>query len=91
VPERQNMNYHVVSKKWFLRWQLYTQCAVDEKNMTLQQEAESKPPGPINTNSEIKGFIDTESVDRIDLSSEFITDIHLKRTAREDKDYIVVA
>lgn len=24
VPERQNLNYHVVSKKWFQRWQAFT-------------------------------------------------------------------
>jgi hypothetical protein len=48
-------------------------------------------PGPINSNQDIKAFIENESVDRLDLGSDFVANIHLKRTAKEDKDYIVVS
>lgn len=91
VPERQNLTYHVIVKKWYLRWQTYTRCnSSEEESKTATSEAEPHHPGPINTPVDIKSIIDTESVDRLEFDIEIGRHFQLKRTAKEEKDYIVV-
>lgn len=83
VPEKQNLVYHVISIKWFKRWLEYIKKPVKGED--------SEPhPGIINTTADLKSIIDLEKVDRLALNPDFIPDLHLKQTAKEEVDYKIV-
>jgi hypothetical protein len=46
IPESAGVCYHVISKKWFDRWQAYTRCAVDSEGNTTVTEADENCPHP---------------------------------------------
>lgn len=91
VPEKPDLLYHVLSSKWFKRWQAYTRCEVDSEGNTVVAEAEPAYPGPMNSAADIKAIVDNEAVDRLDLSGDFGFPLYLKRTAKEESDYMVVS
>jgi hypothetical protein len=64
---------------------MYTRCSNE------QTEADPSHPGPINNvATELKAITDQEPVDKLDLAGEFVLNLQLKRTMKEDQDYIVV-
>ena len=48
VPERAFLLYHLVSKKWFVKWQAYTRCLSEEE--MKQYKADPFHPGAVNSN-----------------------------------------
>ena len=91
VPEHANLNYHLISKKWFTRWQAYTQSLVDENGKPVTSEALPYNPGPINSvDNGIKNWLELETIERLNLMGDFVEALYPKRTAKENEDYIIV-
>lgn len=92
VPERANLSYHVISKQWFTHWQAYTHCLADENGKPITSEKLPTNPGPINSvEIGIKSILELEKVDKISLMGDFTEPLYLKRSAKENTDYVIVS